>query len=543
MKTKLPRATALLMLAVICVALGEAGCSRRETPVEAGIRTQTLLLGNGEEPRDLDPQASFTMAEANLMMALFEGLTNLDEATGEAVPGVAEHWDMSPDGLVWTFHLRKNARWSNGDPVTAQDFVYSFRRILSPKFAADYANMLWPIRNAKAFYEGRVKDFNEVGVRARDDSTLDIRLGSPCPWLLFLTANYTWGPVHRATIEKFGAMDDKGTKWTRPGNHVGNGPFKLVEWIPNGRIVVEKSPTHWDASNHTLQKVVFFPIENPVAEELAFRSGQLHVTSGLAPDKIPGYQARTPNLLRIDPVVGTTYLTLNVTKPPFNNLKVRQAVARGLEREAITTAVLRGSGAPAHAYVPPGTGGYHSTGSVPDDLPAAARLLAEAGYAGGRGFPSVEIQIGSNATAAGIAQAIQETWRRQLGITVTIARVDQRTDLQNVRTLNYQIRFGGLIADYPDPNNFLSFLVTKDAQNGSGWSNPEYDALVAESQRTLDRDRRIALQQKAEALLLEEAPIVPLYFGLSPFLIHPSVKGWVPSVMWNRRYQTIELRK
>jgi oligopeptide transport system substrate-binding protein len=232
---------AAFVLGLAAAALGLAGCGRRETPAEAGLRTQTLLLGNGAEPQDLDPQICTAYTEYNILIALYEGLTSIDEATSQPVPGVAESWEASPDGLVYTFHLRADARWSNGDPVTADDFVFSFHRILSPGLASEYSYMLYAIRNAEAFNNGRLKDFSQVGVRALDPRTLQIRLGGTCPYLPTLAAHQAWWPVHRPTIEKFGRFDQRDTAWTRPGNLVGNGPFELAEWTPNARIVVKRT--------------------------------------------------------------------------------------------------------------------------------------------------------------------------------------------------------------------------------------------------------------------------------------------------------------
>ena len=240
------------------VALFLAGCARRETAVEAGIRTQTLLLGNGAEPQDLDPHITTAYTDDNILMALFEGLTCIDEKTSQAVPGVAERWEVSPDGLVATFHLRPDAAWSNGDPVTADDFVYSFQRILSPGLASEYAYVLYPIKNAEDFNGGKLTNFAQVGVRALDARTLQITLGHPCPYLAVLAANQAWFPVHRATILKFGRIDQRGSGWTRAGNLVGNGAFRLKEWVPNARVVVEKNPRYWDAARNRLNAVVFF---------------------------------------------------------------------------------------------------------------------------------------------------------------------------------------------------------------------------------------------------------------------------------------------
>jgi oligopeptide transport system substrate-binding protein len=238
-----------------------SGCARREGDVEAGIRTQTLLVGNQAEPGSLDPHVVNLFLDWRIVLALFEGLTTYDEKTAQPVPAVAERWDISPDGLTYTFHLRPAARWSNGDPLTATDFVYSFRRALLPTLGWANAYLLWPIKNAEAFNTGKLTNFNDVGVRAMDEQTLRITLEQPTPYLPALAA-LTWVPVHRSTIEKFGKIDDRGSEWTRPGNLVGNGPFVLTEWRMNDRIVVSKNPHYWDAENTRLEHIVFLPIGN-----------------------------------------------------------------------------------------------------------------------------------------------------------------------------------------------------------------------------------------------------------------------------------------
>src|SRR5258708_4338494 len=287
-----------------------AGCAKRETVAEAGIRTQTLHISNGAEPADLDPQIVTAYTDMNVMVALFEGLTTLDEATAKPEPGVAKSWETSPDGMVWTFHLQPNAKWSNGDPVTAKDFVYSYQRILSPKLASEYSYMLWPLKNGQEYNEGKITDFGQVGVRALDDLTLQLNLAYPCPWLLAITAHQSWFPVHRATIEKFGAIDDKGTRWTRTENIVSHGPFKLKEWTPNARLVAVRNPYYWDAARGKLQSVVFYPNEDIATDEKNFRAGQLHITYDLPPDKIASYRAESHEKLRIDPFLETFYLLL-----------------------------------------------------------------------------------------------------------------------------------------------------------------------------------------------------------------------------------------
>ncbi|HYD83597.1 MAG TPA: peptide ABC transporter substrate-binding protein, partial [Opitutus sp.] len=328
-------------------------CSRREAPAEAAIASRTLLLGNLSEPAELDPHLATAYTDQNILIALFEGLTALDEKSSLPVPATAARWEVSPDGLTYTFHLRPDARWSNGDRVTAHDFAFSFQRILSPALAAEYSYMLWPIKNAEAFNTGRVTAFSDVGVAAIDDATLRLTLERPTPYLLSLAAHPTWFPVHRATIEKFGRADQRSTAWTRVGHLVGNGAFTLTEWSPNARLTVSENPLYWGSADNALERVTFFPTENPDVEERDFRAGQTHLTYSLPIEKIARYRNDSPEQLRLDPFLQTFFLRFNTTRPPLDNPRVRRALALALDRDAITAHILRGSRLPAAHLTPP----------------------------------------------------------------------------------------------------------------------------------------------------------------------------------------------
>lgn len=526
-----------------CLFLALAGCARRESPAEAGIRTQTLLVGNAAEPADLDPQTMNAFTDSHIAYTLFEGLTRLDPKTSAAVPLAADRWEVSPDGLVYTFHIRPGARWSNGDPLTAGDFVYSFQRILTPAFAAVYSYMLWPIKNAEAFNDGKITDFSLVGVDAPDAATLRVTLERPTPYLPALASHTTWLPVHRPVIEKFGRMDERGTKWTRPGNLVGNGAFTLDEWTPNARVVVVRNPMYWNAAKTRLNRIELFPFEQAGVEELNFRSGQLHATYSLPTSKIAAYRTHNPPDLRIDPVLSTFYLFINVTRPPFDNPKLRRALTHALDRESISRDVANGVYPPARSLTPPNCGGYTSRAQVTDDFVLARRLLAEAGYPGGRGLPVIEVQCYDKEVTLRILEAIQSMWLRELGVHITIAQLEQKTLFQNQQSLNYTIAFSAWIADFPDPATFLGTLVTGCGNNWAGWSNREYDGLINEAAATADNGRRLELFQKAEAIMLDEAPLIPLYYQDQVYAINPAVRGWTTTVVGFHEFENIWLEK
>ncbi|HNC23779.1 MAG TPA: peptide ABC transporter substrate-binding protein [Opitutaceae bacterium] len=534
------RRLALALLALAAVVF--PGCARRETPVEEGIRTKTLLIGNQSEPATLDPNLIDAATDQNIATALFEGLTVLDEKTALPLPGVAERWEVSADGLEYTFHLRATARWSNGDPVTAEDFAYSFRRILTPALASVYGYMLWPIRNAEAFNTGKLTDFSQVGVRVVDARTLHLTLAHPTPYLLALAAHSTWMPVHRATIEKFGKLEDRDSAWTRPGNLVGNGPFTLTEWRPNARLVVTRNPHYWDDAHNHLERVIFFPTEKADVEEHNFRAGQVHLTYGLPSSKVAVYAKESPQLLRLDPLLSVFYISFNTTKPPFTDARVRRALALCLDRPAISQSVYAGSFRPADTLVPPDCGGYPRVPGLAPDYAAARALLAEAGFPGGRGLPPLPMQVLNDDKNPRVAEALQARWRRELGVAITIEPYEQKTWLQNQQTLSHTLGIMGWTADFADPITFLNLFTTNGGNNWTGWGSPAYDQLIARANQTADAATRFALLQEAESLLLREAPIVPVLHGARTYLIHPSVHHWEPSPVGIHRYQLVELK-
>jgi oligopeptide transport system substrate-binding protein len=517
--------------------------AKHETPVEQGLRTHTLLLGNGAEPRDLDPHVVIAYTDYNILLALFEGLTVLDEATSRPLPGMAERWDISDDGLVYTFHLRTEAKWSNGDPVTAADFVFSMERILSPEMASEYAYMLAPIKGAEDYTAGKSKTFSDVGVKALDAHTLQLTLTRPTPYLLALAAHQSWFPVSRATILKFGTAHQRGTAWTRPENIVTNGPFTLETWAPDERIVVKKNPQYYAAASNHLEQVIFFPIGDPSVEERNFRTGQLHVTYSLPVNRVATYRPETPSPLRVEALLETNYFRFNVTKPPFDDPRVRRALSLAIDRAMLVRSVLQDTRLPAYSLVPPDTAGYNSTGRAETDFVAARKLLAEAGFPEGRGFPKVEIQFSPPVIEPKVVEAIQEMWRRELGIDVSLAQLEYRVQIDNQHLLAYQISVSRWIGDYNDPSTFTDLLTSQSGNNDTGWKNPAYDKLVDSAGRERIEAKRYALLQQAEKLMLAEAPIAPIFFGTRTYLIRPEVKGWMPTLLGLHRYQTISLEQ
>ena len=489
-------------------------------------------MGNGSEPQGLDPHVVTGVPESKIIDTLFEGLTRKNPWTLEPEPGAAASWEFSEDLRVITFYMQPEGRWSNGDPVTAHDFVWSWRRALDPAMGNLYAYMLYPVENAEAYATGKLSDPEQVGVRALDDMTLQVTLNAPTPYFLQLMDHYSSYAVHRATIERFGKSTDRFTQWTRVGNIVTNGPFQLKEWQLNRRIAVERNPHYWDADVLRLNGVVFYPTENIVSEERMFRVHQLHYTGDVPLNKIPAYR-KLPNTPFVEaPFLGTYFYLLNTERPPLDDVLVRRALSLAVDREAVTRNVLYGSNNPAYSITPPGTLGYQPPQLFSYDPAEARRLLAEAGYPEGAGWPGLELIYNTSESHRKIAVALQQMWKDVLNIEVTLSNQEWKVYLDSVSEMNFQIARRGWIGDYVDPNNFLDMYISGGGNNNTGFSDPVYDDLILQqAPRAATEEERFALFYEAETRLMEQMPIIPIYTYASKHLVHPSVRGLPPNLM------------
>ena len=518
-----------------------SGCAKHETAVQSGNREQVLHRGIGEDVSTLDPHLATQANDYTVISALLEGLVSEDPVDLHPVPGVAASWEVSTDGLVYTFHLRADARWSDGAPVTAQDFIDSFQRVLTPSLGADNASLLYVVRGAREFNEGRLADFAQVGFAAPDPRTLRITLAQPTPQFLSLLNQQAWFPVPRRVIEKSGPFAQRGNPWAQAGSFVGNGPFVLEEWRPGQEIVVAKSPTYWDAASVRLSEIHFHAIDSLDAEERAFRTGQLHVTEALPPARIDAWHRDAPQMLRIDPLLGTYFYRFNLTRPFLKNKKVRRALALAIDRTAIVEKLLRGGQLPAGTLTPPGIAGYTPPRGLRTDFAEARQLLAEAGYPGGQGLPTFELLFNSSETHQLIAEAVQEMWHRELGVNAHLVNEELKSTLDARRTGDFQILRSVWIADYADPTSFLDIFRSGNGNNFTGWHNAGYDHLLDQAGQTADPAARNTLLHSAETLLLSDVPIIPVYFYTHVFLIQPSVKGWHPTLLDHHPYKYVYL--
>lgn len=517
--------------------------THRSRRVDEATAQGRLLLGNGSEPETLDLHLATGQPEHHIFSALFEGLVApLPDNPDANGPGAATSWEHSPDFVTWTFHLQPNGKWSDGRPVTAADFVYSYQRMLTPALAADYASMLYPLLNAEAFNKGEITDFSKVGVRVIDDHTLQLTLKGPTPYLPSMLKHHSWFPVPRHAVERFGKMTDRDTKWTRPGNMVGNGPFKLKEWRFTHSITVERSPHYWDAGVVKLNEIVFIPIPNAGTEDRAYNDGQIHVTQTIPLDKVPLYRATQPGEYHEDPLLSVYFYRCNVTKKPFDDKRVRKALALAIDRESLIRNVLRAGQKPAIGFTPPGCGeGYATPMVLRFDPVEARRLLAEAGFPDGRGFPKFDILINTMEAHRTIAEAIMAMWKQHLNLPITVLNQDWGVYLKSQRELDYSVCRAGWVGDYLDPFTFLSIWRSGDGNNNTGWASPRYDELLAKSSLEGDPAKRMAILREAEELLLDEAPILPIYWYVHSYMMKPEVKGWRPSLLEHRCYKALEL--
>lgn len=528
-------------LTLLGAALLAAACGKRPSLVELANHEQELLINNMDEPSSLDPQLGIGNVEHNVNLSLYEGLVGGDPQTLLPRPGAAESWDISADGLVYTFHLRHNGRWFNGDPVTARDFVESYHRMLMPSLATQYSYMLYPAKNAEAFNLGKITNFDEVGFKALDAYTLQVTLHDPAPYVLSMMIHDSWDPVPVNVIKKFGAIDDRMNPWTRPQNFVGNGPFVLKEWRMNSHILVVKSPTYWDAKNVRLTKIFFDPTSDEDTAERMFRSGQLHSVPVVSPSKVAYYRNHNPKLINVYPLLATYFYKFNVTKPPLNDKRVRRALAMAIDRHAITETIMRAGEEPAFFLTPPNTGGYTCQTKVSEDVAAARKLLAEAGFPDGKNFPTVEVLFNTLQSHKAIAEAVQQMWKQNLGLNIVLHNEEWKVYLDSMRHTNFAIARAAWIGDYVDPSTFLDMFTTESGNNETGWSNPEYDRLIHLAGSVGDRATRYDAYQKAEAILVDEMPIMPIYFYTQPRLILPCVQGWYPNVIDEYDYKSIHL--
>ena len=518
-------------------------CMQGESNVSSGNRDGILHFGNGAEPQTLDPHVLTSASDSIIARTLYEGLVTENPYNLQIEPGVAERWEYSADRKTITFYLNPRARWSNGDPVTAHDFVWSFERTLNPRMGGQVVYVLYPIVGAEAYNRGQTSDPATVGINALDNHTLQIRLVNPTPYFLTILSGYNGYPVHRPTIEEHGDIYARYTHWTRPENFVGNGPFTLKDWKMQRHLSVEKNQYYWDADNVALNEVIFHAVESPLAEEKMFRVGQLHFTSRVPLSKIPGYNAMPDSPYHQAPQLGTYFYMFNTTKPPVDDKRVRLALAMSIDRQYLIDHLLHGSAIPSPALTPMTL----VPGYTPPDLlkfnPDRAReLLAQAGYPNGEGWPGLELTYNTSEDHRKVAVAVQQMWKKELNIKVTLANQEWKVFLDTLDEMNYKLARLGWLGGHVDPTTFLESYTSGTGINRTGFSNARYDEIMLKlAPAEIIPKKRMALLLEAETILMEDVSLVPFYTYNSKHLIQPSVKGIPPNVLDNQNVKYISL--
>lgn len=494
-------------------------------------RDQIYAVGNGSEISGLDPHRVTGVPEDHVISTLFEGLIGEDPKGLGLLPGVAQSWRISKDGKVYTFEFQSNAKWSNGDAVVPEDFVFAWKRLLTRDLGAEYAYLLFHLKNGRAFYDGSLKDFAQVGVKALSPQSLEVTLEHPTPFFLEILKFYPTYPLHRGSIESFGGPLARDGKWTQPGNLVSNGPFQLAQWDLNKVLVAKANPHYWDASMVRLKEIRFYPIDSRQTEERMFRSGALHKTESLPLHKVEAYRSENSTYLRIEPYLGIFYYMLNTAQKPLNDKRVRQALSLAFDRKGFVEHLLKAGQKPADSFTPPGIGRYVPKTQLPYDVDRARQLLAEAGYPGGKGFPSIELLYNSGEEHRTMSEAVQQMWLKNLGIRVELVNQDWKVYLASRKQGKYTIARASWIGDYMDPGTFLELFVKDGGNNFTGWSNPRYSQWLKETEVEMKEERRNALFEKMEALLMDEVPVIPVYYYTRAYLLRPEVQGHDPQLL------------
>jgi oligopeptide transport system substrate-binding protein len=527
-------AIALMTLVMGCDKKDPEGKTIETKPVEefvAGSKATEFTAALTADPETMDPAKMSGAVEGEIAMNLFEGLL-MPGPTTEGLAdtskllnfGVAESYTLSEDARTYTFKLRSDAKWTNGEPVTSEDFAFSWRRVLTNGFPADYASMMWVIDGAEGYKkaEAGTGDWETVGVKTPDAQTLVVTLVNPTPYFPELTAFYTFFPVPKKAVE------EKGDEWTKPENIVSNGPYRLASYQPQQEIKFELNEHYWDKAAVNLKSIRFRIISDSNARVNAYKTGELHwAGSGLPVAQITALLTHPD--FKQEPLLGTYYYRVNVSKAdsPTTNVLVRQALSLAIDRDSLVNNTLNGLYKPAESFVPP-MPGYSSTTKTAYNIKRAKDLLAEAGYPNGKDFPAVELLYNTDENHKLVAESVQAMWKQNLNIDVKLNNKEWKTYLQDVDTMAYQVARAGWIGDFNDPMTFLDMWTAENGNNDTGWADADYDALIKSAQQEVDKTKRIAILQQAETILLERGPIIPIYYYSSNLLMSRFVKGFQP---------------
>jgi len=523
-----------LALVVAGVLLLIAGCSRPEDRAD-------LVIVNGAEPESLDPHLITGQAEGRVSLTLFEGLTRYDPHTAAPTPGLAESWDVSPDGRSYTFHIRSNAVWSTGEPITAHDFVWSWHRALDPATASEYAGVLFYLKNGEAFATGKLKDSSQVGVQAIGTTTLHVELEQPTAFFLDLLGFQPYAVLPRRMIERY---DDR---WLHARPFMASGAYVLDFWRLNDRIRLRKNPRYWDAANTRSAVIDLLPCVSSSTALNLYETGAADIVwdKDLIPPELLDILVRRPDFHTFD-YLATYFYRFNVTRKPFDDVRVRKALAMAIDKQRIVLRLTKGGEKVAGCISPPGIANGSQPYRRPEGLPynpeEARRLLAAAGYPGGREFPRVQYTYNTQEIHKKIAVELREMWQRELGIEIDLRQLEWKTYFRAQSMLDYDLIRSSWIGDYNDPNTFLDLFMSENPNNRTGWKNPHYDQTLRRANAETDLDRRQALLEEAENLLVrDDLPIAPLYYYVGMEYHDPAkIAGVYPNIRAEHPFRVIE---
>lgn len=523
-----------LLLVVVLLMASFAGCSSKPAePTDTSGDSQDTKVPQiftynmGSDPETLDPNKASENVGMTILANTCEGLVRMDDAYNP-LPGVAEKWEVSDDGLEYTFYLR-DAKWSDGKPITAEDFAYSWERALNPDTAADYAYQLFYIKNATKYYSGEASA-DELGIEVIDEKTIKVTLEGPTPWMMQIFAFPTMFPVRKDIVE---ANPD--TWALEASTFVCNGPFKVAEWKHNEVVTLVPNENYWDAGRIKLEKVNVTLINEESTALAAFEAGDIDAADSIPNTEIPRLQAEMPDEFMILPQLGIYYYTLNNRVKPLDDERVRRALSYAIDRKAIVETVTLGGQLPATAFVPYGVGAggedFREVGKkyFPEDgskIEEAKQLLAEAGYPNGEGFPKLTVSYNTHENHKRIAEAIQQMWKKNLNIDVELTNTEWAVHLKNLEEGNYQIGRIGWLGDYAHPMTFLDLFIKGSGNNYSGWNSDEFDELIAKAKVETDMAKANEYMHKAEDIFMDRVTVMPIYFYTDPEVIKSYVKGW-----------------
>ncbi|MEE8308059.1 MAG: peptide ABC transporter substrate-binding protein [Gammaproteobacteria bacterium] len=520
--------------------LGLLSCSG---PEQANNEPDPVVFhrGNGAEPDTLDPHRSEETSSAEILRDLFEGLTT-ETVDSQVTPGVAERWTISDDGTVYTFYLRADARWSNGDPVTAEDFVFAFRRTLDPATASTYAQTLYPIKNAKAVNTGEAEPAT-LGVVATDPNTLEVTLRAPTPYFLQLLTHSSAFPIHRPSVAEFG------DGFTQPGRLISNGAYVLNEWLVQSHIKIVRNNYYWDRDNVQIDQVYYYPTEDIDAEFKRYRAGELDITRQIPNSQFKWIRDNLGSQLEVDPYLSVYYYVFDLSEPPFNDVRLRQALTMAIDREILAEKVTGVGEVPAYSLVPNGVNDYgvqrYGWAELPhtERVAAARELYHAAGYSDNQPL-QVQIHYNTSDNHKKIAVAIAAMWKEALGVQSKLLNEEWKVLLQTRKNrANWEIMRYGWVGDFNDAYTFLEIMHSQHGQNTAGYNNPQYDRLTEAASEEGDLTARRKLMESAERVFMEDYPILPLYFYVSKHLVQPYVQGFRPNIMdhnYSRHYRIEE---